>query len=168
MNKEKEQIRMLARNAIVAAIYFVITISLGSFGFLNIQIRISEAFVLLCFFRKDYTIGLTLGCLIANIFSPIGVVDVIFGTLATLISCLLISFSKQLAIASIFPIVANAFIIGIELHLVMEFPLWLTILQVAIGEAISIVIGYVILILIGKRKKVQLAIGANQNLEFKW
>ena len=165
---EKEQIRALARNAFIAAVYFVLTIVLGSLGYLNIQVRISEALIFLCFFRKDYTIGITLGCLIANLFSPVGTMDVIFGTLATLISCLLVSFSKQMAIAAIFPVAVNAFIIGAELYFVMEYPFWMSVLEVAIGELIAIAIGCVFFFFMGKRKKMQLAMGANQNLNFKW
>ena len=54
------------------------------------QFRISEFMNLLVFFNPTYTIGLTLGCLIANLASLYGVYDIVFGTLATLISCLLI------------------------------------------------------------------------------
>ena len=166
---EREQLRMLARNGLVAAIYFVLTVILGSFSFMNIQVRISEVLILLCFFRKDYIIGLTLGCLMANFLSPMGMADVIFGTLATVLSCFGIMFMKRLFIATIFPVVLNAFIVGAELYFVLELPFWLSTLEVLIGEAISVMlIGYLLFFFIAKRQRVQKVLCANQNLDFRW
>lgn len=166
---EREQLRMLARNGLVAAIYFVLTVILGSFSFMNIQVRISEVLILLCFFRKDYIIGLTLGCLMVNFLSPMGMADVIFGTLATVLSCLGIMFMKRLFIATIFPVILNAFIVGAELYFVLELPFWLSTLEVLIGEAISVMlIGYLLFFFIAKRQRVQNVLCANQNLNFKW
>ena len=166
---ERDMIRTMTRNAIVAALYFVLTVSLGSFSFMNIQVRISEALILLCFFRKDYITGLTFGCLLANTISPLGMIDMVVGTLATVLSCLAIMFMKKLLIAAIFPVIFNAFIVAAELAYVYELPYWLSTAEVAIGEAISVmVIGYILFMIIGKSKRIQKIFGANQNLNFKW
>ena len=159
---------VMARNAIVAALYFGLTMMLGSLSFMNIQFRISEILILLCFFRKDYSIGLILGCLIANMFSPLGLADVIFGTLATAISCLAIIFLKWLAIAAVVPVIANAFIVGAELFYVYDLPFWMSALEVAIGELVVLTPGYIFFMIIGKRRSIQKVIAANQNLDFKW
>ena len=78
--------------ASVAAIYVVLTWIFGAFSFGPIQLRISEVLVLLCFFNKKYFIPLTLGCLISNLMSPYSL-DVLFGTVATMISLFFISSS---------------------------------------------------------------------------
>ena len=54
------------------------TISYGA-----IQLRISESLSQLVVFSKKYWFPITLGVAIANIFSPLGIVDVFFGTLGT-------------------------------------------------------------------------------------
>ena len=79
--------KKIAANAVVAALYFVLTIALGSLSYQAIQFRIAECLMLLCFFRKDFTWGLTIGCFLANLASPVGWPDWVFGTLATFLSC---------------------------------------------------------------------------------
>ena len=159
----------IATNSIVAALYFVLTLVTAPFSFLGLQFRVAEILVLLCFFRKDYTIGLTLGCLLANLFSPLGWPDIVFGSLATLLSCVAISFMKQLFIATLFPVVFNAFIVGAELHFVLEEPFWLNVGLVALGEFVVVsIVGYVFFMLVGKKDYVQRAIGARQNFRFRW
>ncbi len=168
---KNDVIKRIASNAIVAALYFVITVVTAPFSYGMIQVRIAEALVLLCFFRKDYTIGVTIGCFLANLFStmPNPILDMIFGTLATLISCLAISFMKRLLIATIFPVIANAFVVGAELYFMLQEPFWLSVLFVGIGEIIAVtVLGYALFMIIGRQEGILKAIHAKQNLEFKW
>ncbi len=161
-------IRRICANAVVAAIYVVLTMASYPFSYGMIQVRISEALILLCFFRKDYTIGLTLGCIIANCisFSPY---DMLFGSLATLASCLIISFSKNLFFSTLVPVVINAFVVGSELFFLLEEPFWTSVGFVAAGEAIAVVaLGYTLFMVLGRKKFFQNLIEANQNLDFKW
>ena len=138
------------------------------FSYMGIQFRVAEIMVLLCFFRKDYAFGLVIGCAIANLPSAIGLVDVGFGTLATLIACLGIMFMKNLGIACLFPVVSNAFIVGFELWKFLGLPFWISVAEVAIGEFAVMVIGYIFFMLIKRRKGFFDTIRANQNIEFKW
>ena len=168
MDKDKEIIRSLATNAAIAALYVVLTLITYPISFLGIQFRFAEILVLLCFFRKDYTIGLVLGCAIANIASSIGIVDVGFGSLATLIACTCIMFCKRLGIAIIFPVVSNSFIVGFELWKFLGEPFWLSVGLVAIGEATVMIVGYIFFMIIKRRPRFYRIINANQNIGFKW
>ena len=162
-----EIVRRIAFNAIVAAIYFLFTFISQPFAFLKIQVRVAEALVLLCFFRRDFTIGVTLGCFLSNLMSPLGIVDAGIGTLATLISCLGVSFMRQLAIATLIPVVVNGFIVGAELYFIMEEPFWLSVGLVAAGEFIAVsIIGYLLFFFLGKRPGFLKLIGAKQNQNF--
>ncbi|HPN60864.1 MAG TPA: QueT transporter family protein, partial [Bacilli bacterium] len=76
------QVRFFIKMALVASIYVVLTIW-NPFSYTEIQFRISEVLVLLCFYRKDYIYALTIACIIANFFSPLGIIDVVLGSLAT-------------------------------------------------------------------------------------
>ena len=86
----KLSIRQLTLNAMIAAIYVVITIFLPSYG--PLQLRLTEMFAHLPMFNKKYSIGLILGVAIANIRSEFGIYDIIFGTLHTALSLLIVFF----------------------------------------------------------------------------
>lgn len=138
--KERNRIHQIIRLAIITALYVTLTIVLSFMSFGDIQFRIAEVLLFLCFFRKDYGIALILGCAIANFFSPLGIIDVVFGTLATAISVFLIMKSKNIFIASLFPVVFNAVLVGLELHLVLGLPLLVSMATVALGEAVVVVV----------------------------
>ena len=152
MNKKRFTIELIARQAIVAALYAVLTV-VNPLSYGNIQFRIAEILVFLCFFRHDYIIGLTLGCFIANLFSPMLLWDITLGVGATIIALFLIIKTKNIYIAAIWPVVANALIIPIELYFVYELPYWLSVLEVGIGEAAVMIVGLVVFVLLRRSKK---------------
>ena len=158
----------IVANSLIAAIYVVLTLITYPISFLGVQFRFAEILVLLCFFRKDYAIGLVIGCAIANIPSAIGFVDVGFGSLATLIACIGIMFSPRLAIACIFPIVSNAFVVGFELWKFLGEPFWLSTGLVALGETVVMVVGYILFMVLKRRPRFFESIRAKQNIAFKW
>lgn len=86
----KLSLRQMVMNALFAAIYVVVTIFLPSYG--PLQLRLSEMFAHLPVFNKKYSVGLLIGVAIANIRSEFGIYDVIFGTLHTAVSLLIVSF----------------------------------------------------------------------------
>ena len=81
----------LCRVAMIGAFYTALTWLCGLLGLANmpIQLRLSEALCVLPFFMPEAILGLTIGCFLSNLLVSGGVwVDVIFGTLATLIGAL--------------------------------------------------------------------------------
>lgn len=111
---KKLSTRDLTFAAIVGAIYVV----LGYFGntfnltFGVIQCRFSEALTVLPFLCPVTTWGVFIGCLITNILSPYGLLDMIFGPLATLIAALLTARCRRKWLAPLPPVLCNAVIIG--------------------------------------------------------
>ncbi len=140
MNKN---IRLIVRQALIAGLYVCFTL-INPLSFSNIQIRISEIFVLLCFYKKEYIIGLTLGCFIANLFSPMLIYDITIGVTATVLSCIIVYLSKNIYVASIFPVLINGFLIGLELYLALELPYIISVLEVMAGEIIVMVIAIIV------------------------
>jgi uncharacterized membrane protein len=139
----KININKLSRIGIVAALYTVLTVFIAPLSYGPIQFRFSEILTLLAFIDPLYIPGLVLGCIISNFFSPLGIVDVIIGSFATYLSVYLISKSKSLFIASLWPTIFNGIIIGLELYFLVNAPLWITTLQVAFGEFVVVtLIGY--------------------------
>lgn len=153
----------LAYIGVVAALYAAMTLAVAPLSFEAVQLRFSEILVLLCFYRKEYCYSMVLGCAVANMFSPLGVTDVIFGTLATLIAVIGIRLivGKQtertlsrLFAASLMPVLSNGIIIGLEIYILFgEMPLLPSILSVAAGELIVVsVIGVAVFRIIEKNK----------------
>lgn len=158
------KVRDIARLAIVCALYVALTYALGFLSYGDIQFRIAEILVLLCFFRKDYTIALVAGCLIANLFSPMGWADVVFGTTATLLSCLCVCFLPNIFLCIAPPVIFNGVIVGLELHYILELPLVPSMISVAIGEAAVMVIGAVLFYFLKRNKVIMRMIYANQHV----
>ena len=104
--------KTIAFCAVIAALYATITYLSGEAGFTPLQLRPAEALTLLPFLFPQSMWGLFVGCAIANIISPIGVLDMIFGPLATLIAAFLTSKCKTLWMAAIPPIIINAIVVG--------------------------------------------------------
>jgi len=106
----------MSRAALIAAMYIVFTMvppfSAISYG--AVQFRLGEALVLLPFLLDEAVIGVVVGCLVANLFSPFGLIDVIVGTSVTALAALLTRHLRRtgrLWLAAIPPIVLNAFIV---------------------------------------------------------
>ncbi len=138
----------IVKAAIIASLYAALTVGLSPISYGAIQFRLSEVLVLLAFVNFDYIVGLTIGCLIANLLGPNGLPDVIFGTLATFISAYLIYLTSKFIkskhaiwVASLWPVIINAVIIGLMLNVTLKLPLILSMLEVGIGEfgAVTIV-----------------------------
>lgn len=117
MNMKNLSVRRLVRCAVIAAVYVVVCHVLAPFSYGAVQVRVAEALCLLPVFGAEYIVGVTLGCFLANLLGST-VVDVVFGTLATLLACL-VTYKlrdirvKGLAIpASLPPVVFNMIIVG--------------------------------------------------------
>ena len=106
--------RDLTVAAIVAALYAVMGYFGNVFGltFGVIQIRFAEALTVLPFLFPATAPGLIVGCLITNLLSPYGPMDVIFGTLATAIAAWLTLKMPRWYLAAIPPIVINMIILS--------------------------------------------------------
>ena len=109
MSRSPSPARTLTLAAVIAALYTV----LGYFGnvfsltFGAVQIRFAEALTVLPFFFPAAVPGLTIGCLITNLASPFGPLDVVFGTLATALAAMLTRRMKKPWLAPLPPILTN-------------------------------------------------------------
>lgn len=147
----------MVRCAMIAAVYVVLCLALQPFSYGAVQVRLAEALCLLPVFGPEYIVGVTLGCLLANALGST-VIDVVFGTLATLLACL-VTYAlrnvrlKGLALpASLPPVIFNALIVGWEISVFFSdtpatLPVTLfNMLTVGIGEVVSCCILGVLLV----------------------
>ncbi len=146
--------RSLCVSAVIAALYAALTLLLAPISYGNLQCRVSEAFTLLPMLLPQAIPGLFVGCVIANLFSPMVTIwDIIFGSLATLIAAMgTYALRKKPVLAALCPVAANGVIVGLVLALTLNLPIPLTMAEVAIGEAGAVLIGVLLLFALKKTK----------------
>lgn len=154
----KKNLRKLVTASVIGALYAALTFALAPISYsplpiLPLELRISEVLCILPFFFPESAIGLFVGCLIANILSPYGPLDVVFGSLATLLSGLCTAAigirarRKSMAgwsdcvYACLMPVLFNAPIVGAVIAYTSTQYAFLTGfaiygLQVGLGEAV--------------------------------
>ena len=132
----------LSRSAAIAALYVALTFVSYALGLSSgaVQLRLSEALYVLCCFMPEAVPGLFVGCFLANLLTGCALLDVIFGSLATLAGALGAYFlAKHRFLAVIPPILANTAVIPAVLFFVYKAEgsyLYFT-LTVFLGELIS-------------------------------
>ena len=114
MSKNRFTTRQLATAGIIAAVYTVMSMCASVFGIAYgpIQCRFSEALTVLPFFLPEAIPGLFVGCLVTNLMSTVGPLDIIFGSLATLIAAIWTRKMPNKWLAPLPPVLCNAVIIG--------------------------------------------------------
>lgn len=148
--------RRITNIGAMAAVYVVATLLCGNLAYGQVQFRVSEMLMLLCFFNKDYIISMTMGCFIANLFSSLGFIDAGFGTAATLLAAVAIYACRNktnLFVVSLFPVITNAFIVAAELKIVLDLPYWANVAWVALGEFVCVsILGVIVVKALSKNK----------------
>ncbi|MBO4831905.1 MAG: QueT transporter family protein [Oscillospiraceae bacterium] len=161
-------IRKIASSAVIAAVYAALTMVLAPISYGSIQFRIAEALCILPFFFPASVWGLFIGCLIANLLSPYGLLDIIIGPIATLIAAIATMQLGKLpssgtvrtkALACLPPVISNAVLVGAAITLASaasgaRLPVFLVnALEVGAGElAVMFIIGLPLLILLPRSK----------------
>lgn len=128
--------------ALIAALYVVLTYLSSLFGLSSgvIQIRFSEALTVLPAYMPAAVPGLFVGCLLANFLTGGIALDVVVGSLATLVGAILTRrFGKRRILAPLFPVLANMLTVPFVLAYGygVEGALWYFALTVGIGEVLS-------------------------------
>ena len=88
--RTSKNVRFLTQAAVIAALYAVLTYVAAALNLAYgpVQFRFSEALTVLPVFTPAAVPGLALGCFLANLGSPLGIVDWVFGTGATLLAAI--------------------------------------------------------------------------------
>lgn len=155
----KQNARQIAVAGIIAAAYFVITITPGisaiSYG--PVQFRLAEALTVLPFLYPGAIAGLFVGCFLANYFGPVGTHDVIFGSLLTLWAAwftYILRKTERPYLAPLPPILINAFGVSAYLHYFFDVPYWILVGQIGLGQLVVCYgLGYPLLKVLQKREK---------------
>ena len=145
MSKSRFSPKSIAISGIIAALYAVMAYFSSVFGIAYgpIQCRFSEALCVLPFLTPAAVPGLFLGCLVSNLLSPYGALDIVFGSIATLLAAIWTGRVHRKWLAPLPPVVCNAIIIGAVVT-VQQVPMdlfWGTFaynaLTIGLGEALA-------------------------------
>ena len=154
------RVKYITQAAMIAAVYVVLTLFISAFNLASgaIQIRISEALTVLPAFTPAAIPGLFIGCLISNLLSGGMLLDVIFGSLATLLgACGTYLLRKWKWVVSVPPILSNALIVPFVLAYVYHIPGGVPyfMVTVGIGQILSCgVLGMIVYKILAKYRNV--------------
>lgn len=160
METRKFTIRDITLAALVGGLYTALSYFGSIFGLTYgpVQCRFSEALTVLPFLSPLTVWGLFAGCIISNILSPYGPLDLVFGSLATLLAGLLTARCRDKRLAPLPPVICNGVIVGgliafEEVGFTAAFPAAFAFngVTVALGEALACyVLGLLLLTLLEK------------------
>ena len=157
LNMKENKTRNLVFSALIAAIYVVLTLLLRPISYGPIQFRVSEALCVLPYFTPAAIPGVFIGCLISNLLGGAVVMDIVFGSLATLIGAIgswLLRRNRWLV--SLPPILSNTLIIPWVLKFAYgsEDLVWYMMITIGIGEILAIgVLGQLLISVLAKYRK---------------
>ncbi|MDO4218596.1 MAG: QueT transporter family protein [Synergistaceae bacterium] len=132
-----KKINFISKAALIATFYISLTLLLSPFSFGIMQLRFSEALCILAFFFPEAILGLFIGCLLSNIIAGCGFLDIILGSLATLLSSYLSYKTNNIFLASFYVIFINAICVGSIVAYVAGLPMWIGFISIFISEAIA-------------------------------
>ena len=73
-------VRYITKAAIIAVLYIVLTYVMGLLSFNPLQLRLSEGLTILPLIEPAAIPGLFIGCLLANLQSQFGIIDIVGGS----------------------------------------------------------------------------------------
>lgn len=154
---KENKTRNLVFSALIASIYVVLTLLLRPISYGPIQFRVSESLCVLPYFTPAAIPGVFIGCLISNLLGGAVVMDIVFGSLATLIGAIgswLLRRNRWLV--SLPPILSNTLIIPWVLKFAYgsEDLVWYMMITIGIGEILAIgVLGQLLISVLAKYRK---------------
>ena len=128
----------ITQGAAIAALYVVLTLIFAPISFGPVQVRIAEALCILPMFTPAAIPGLFIGCFLANLIGGGIILDVIFGSLATLIGAVLgYMLRKNRWLVPVPAVLANTLIVPFVLKYgygVADIAIPILMIQIFIGE----------------------------------
>ena len=145
--------KRLARMSVLAAVYAALTVSLHPISYGVVQVRVAEALTVLPFLTADAIPALFVGVLVANLFGGFGLIDILLGSLATLLAAVLTRRMPRRWLAPLPPVLINAAVVGGYLSFLTGAPLLPSMGWVGLGQVLACYgLGYPLLIYLEQRK----------------
>jgi uncharacterized membrane protein len=147
--------RFLVRAALYAALYAALTLApgLNALAYGQVQFRLAEALTVFACVDPAAVPGLTIGTALGNLNSPMLVVDVLFGSLLTLVAVSLMQRIGPRFIALAVPVVVNGLGVAAMLAIVLDLPFWASAVWVGAGEAAVMATGGAALLVLVRQRR---------------
>ena len=152
--KRRKGSRFITEAAAISAIYVVLSVVFAPISYGLFQVRIAEVLTILPAFTPAAIPGLFIGCIIANIIGGNGPLDIIFGSMATLIAAILSYFMPKKYLVPLPPVLVNAVVIGILLSYILNISVLVAMGWVGLGQVVACyILGYPLMLQLNKYKK---------------
>ncbi len=139
--------KYLTKASLIGGIYVIlvmIQIPFGELTFGPVQLRLSEGLCLLPLVESAAVPGLFVGCLISNlilsVYSGFGLIDILGGSIVTLVAAYLTSKAPNKLIGILPPVLLNGFIVSLWVSYFTNIPYWITAIGISVGEFASVYI----------------------------
>ena len=152
--KQQRSLRYLTEAGLIGGMYAALCLVFAPISYGAIQVRVAEILTILPVFTPAAIPGLTVGCLVANLWSSAGPWDWLFGTLATLSAALAtralrkVTFKGLPLLSTVPPILINAVVVGAQVAIAgggAPALFWICAAEVAAGQTIACAVGGVLL-----------------------
>ena len=139
---EENTLRRIVRAGVIASVYVGLTYALAPISFGQFQFRVAEALTVLPILYPEAVPALFIGCFLANIIGPYGILDIVLGSLTTLLAAVLTRMFRKSAIAYFWPIALTALIVSAYLSFLAETKAsyWAFVFSIGISEAASVLL----------------------------
>jgi len=145
LNEMRLNTKKLAVVTVFAALYAVGVVFLAPISFGIVQVRVADAMLpLAMIFGLPGALGLSLGCLVSNVFGGLGIVDIVGGASANLVACTLAWYigrkgrGAQRFLGTVAITVVVGLIVGGYLSWLLQVPLEISVIGVVVGEVIAV------------------------------
>ena len=137
--------KKLAVVTVFAALYAVGVIFLAPISFGIVQVRVADAMLpLSMIFGLPCALGLSLGCIVSNVYGGLGVIDIVGGATANLVACTLAWYigrkggRAQRFVGTVAETAAISLIVGGYLAVIFQVPIEVGFLGILIGSTIAV------------------------------
>jgi uncharacterized membrane protein len=140
--------KRIARAGLIAGLYALLSLIIFPVASGAVQFRISEGLTMLALVFPEAVPALFIGCMISNIITGCGVLDVVLGSLITLISALLTFFTARkikntalkIIVGGIYPVLLNAFFLPLIwlMYTSLEYVYYIQVLLLLVGQGLSV------------------------------
>jgi uncharacterized membrane protein len=146
--------RLLVRAAMYAALYAALTLApgLNALSYGAMQFRVSEALMVFACVDPAAVAGLTVGTALGNLGSPMLIVDVVVGSLLTLVAAAIMHRLGPRWVALLVPVIVNGLGVAAMLALVLDLPFWASAVWVSAGETAVMATGGAVLLMLVRRR----------------
>lgn len=144
--------KLIALNGVIAALYAVLTL-VNPLSFGALQFRVSTLLLPLAVYTPQIRVGLVIGTTIGNMNSSLGVIDVVIGSIVSIIAVFLVPKVKVKLVMPILYALDSGILVALELYYCFRTPVLYNILTVGVSGIILYSIGLVVMQQVAKTIK---------------